>query len=300
MGRESGGPPHPRAGCGRVPVATGLGPARWSGERPHVGVRAAVPTGLGPAPRSGAQPAAAPPVPVRRGHRPHVGPTQPAPTVDDAVKAVARVPQARDDVGLVVEALVDGGDHHGDIGAVADGLLQGLDALGGRQDAHAGHVACPPLEEVVRGGHHRVPGGEHRVQHVALAARQVIGQAVGVGLDLQGVVIAAHAQEPDLGGGQQTGHALEHAQARAQHGNDDRPGLGELAPDGGRDGGVDRGLGDRHLARRLVGQQRDEFVHQLPESGGRGLAVAQNGEFVGDERMVGNVNAHGSRLPHST
>ena len=124
--------------------------------------------------------------------------------------------------------VVDGSDDDVHVGAIADRVLKGLDALRSGQDAHAGDVLGAALEEVVGGGHHGVAGGQHGVQHEALSARQVVRQAVRVGLDLQGVVVATHAQEADLGGGQHAGHALEHAQACAQDGDHDRARLGEL------------------------------------------------------------------------
>ena len=79
-------------------------------------------------------------------------------------------------------------------------------------------------------------GGQHGVEDEALAARQVVRQAVRVGLDLQGVVVATHAQEANLGRGQHASHALEHAQACAQDGDHDRARLGELQADRGGDG----------------------------------------------------------------
>ena len=124
--------------------------------------------------------------------------------------------------------IVDGGDNDVHVGALADRVLKRLDALRSGQDAHAGDVLCAALEEVVGGGDHGVAGGQHGVENEALTARQVVRQAVRVGLDLQGVLIAAHAQEADLGGGQHAGHTLEHAQACAQDWDHDRARLGEL------------------------------------------------------------------------
>ena len=108
---------------------------------------------------------------------------------------------------------------------------------------------------------------------------------------------SAHAREADLGGGQEAGHALEHAQAGAQDGNDDRARFGELESDRRRDGGVDRGLGDGDFAGCLIGEEGDQLVNQLTEGRRRRLAIAQDGELVSDQGVVSYVEAHGYRLP---
>ena len=133
-------------------------------------------------------------------------------------------------------------------------------------------------------------------QHEALAARQVIGQAVRVGLDLEGVVVTAHAQETDLGGGQQPSHALEHAQAGAQDRHNDWTRLGERESDGRSDGGLDWGLGHSDLAGRLVGEQSDQLINELTKRRRWRITIAQDGKFVGDQGVISYVEAHGYRL----
>ena len=49
-------------------------------------------------------------------------------------------------------------------------------------------------------GDERAAGREHRVEHEALAVREVVGQALGVDVGLQGLLVAHHAEEADLGG----------------------------------------------------------------------------------------------------
>lgn len=75
----------------------------------------------------------------------------------------------------------------------------------------------------MRGGDQRSAGGEHRIDEEALAAGQVLGQTVRVRHLLGGVLLVAlHAQEADFSSRNQAGHAVEHAQASAQHRHDDR------------------------------------------------------------------------------
>src|SRR5665647_2105076 len=101
------------------------------------------------------------PVPGRTGHRcgegqvrgPSQGQSTAAEAASDApVQPVSRVAQARHDVRLVVQALVDRRDHHRHIRPVTDVPLDHRDALGGGDQADAGHVMRPALEEVVDGG----------------------------------------------------------------------------------------------------------------------------------------------------
>ena len=54
-------------------------------------------------------------------------------SVNHAVEAVTGVAQAGDDVGVFVEVVIHSGNHDGDVGAVAHGFLNGLEALGGGQ-----------------------------------------------------------------------------------------------------------------------------------------------------------------------
>jgi len=151
------------------------------------------------------------------------------------VELVATLIERSDEVGCVaLEALVDGGGHHRHIGAPPDPPLDLLDALGSGDEADGGHVAGAALEQVLDGGHEGVTGGQHGVNDEALAARQVVRQPVGVGLDLQGVLVALHTQEADLGRGQQPGHALEHAQARPQDRHHNGPRLRQTAAMGER------------------------------------------------------------------
>ena len=61
--------------------------------------------------------------------------------------------------------------------------------------------------------------------------------------------------------------------------------------------GVSISMGEtRHVARRLVGEQRDELLGQLAEDRRRRAGVAEHRELVGDERVVGDVQAHTLRL----
>ena len=56
--------------------------------------------------------------------------------------------------------------------------------------------------------------------------------------------------------------------------------------------GGDLDLLGAHLASGLVSQQGDELIDQRAEDGRRRSPVAQDGELVVDERVIGNVKTH--------
>ena len=138
--------------------------------------------------------------------------------------------------------------------------------LSGRLPEGQDEIALTPLaadeagaavgEELDR-GREGAAGGEHRVEHEALAAGQVVGEALGVRRRLEGLLVAHHAEEADLGGRQQPHHPVEHPEPGPQ--DRDHQGLGAGELDAGRRGdrGHDLVRVDADLAGRLVGQQRD-------------------------------------------
>ena len=115
---------------------------------------------------------------------------------------------------------------------------------------------------------------------------------VGVRRRHQCLLVAHHAQEPNLGRGQQALHALEHAETRPQDRHDKRLGLREAHTRGRRHRGLHLDRLGAHLTGCLVGEQRDQFVGQPTEGGGVGAFVAQCGQLVGDERVVDDERSH--------
>ena len=73
-------------------------------------------------------------------------------------------------------------------------------------------------------------------------------------------------------------------------------GLASLIPRGRRDRRLDLERLDAHVAGGLVGQQRDQLVDQAPEGRRVGALVAQVGQLVRDQLVVGDVHAHAAKL----
>ena len=107
------------------------------------------------------------------------------------------------------------------------------------------------------------------------------------------LLIALHAKETDLGGRQHAGHAIEHAQAGAQHRHDDRTRMvGQLLADHRADRRFDRAVHNIDVAGGLVGLEHDQLGDEFAERGGRGVLVTQDGELVFHQRVVQNMNFH--------
>ena len=124
----------------------------------------------------------------------------------------------------------------------------------------------------------RAAGGEHRVDQEALTAAQIVGQTVRI-RDLLGrvLLVALHAEEADFGGRNHLGHAVKHAQARAQHRHNDRCRGSDVLAYHRSDGGFDRLVHDFDVAGGFVSLKHHEFGNELAERGGRGVLVAKNG-----------------------
>ena len=109
-------------------------------------------------------------------------------------------------------------------------------------------------------------GSEHGVEDVALSSRQVAWQSFGVRSGHQGFLVAHQADESDFGGGDQPGHALEHAEARSQDRHHQRPWGRQLHPDRGLQRRLNGAGGDADIASCLVREQGDELFGEPPES----------------------------------
>ena len=107
------------------------------------------------------------------------------------------------------------------------------------------------------------------------------------------LLVALHAEETDFSGRNHLGHAVEHAQTRAQHRHDNRSRGGDVLADHRSHRGFDGLVHDFDVAGGFVGLEHHEFGNELAERGGRSVLVAKNGELVVHQRVVQNMNIHG-------
>ena len=101
--------------------------------------------------------------------------------------------------------------------------------------------------------------------------------------------VAVHADVSHLGDRNQVLQTVHHAQSRAEDGHD-----GELASGHHLclhlgNGCLDGDFLQRQIAEDLIAHQHGDFVEQLPEVLGAGLAVAHDGQLMGNQRVVDNV-----------
>ena len=107
------------------------------------------------------------------------------------------------------------------------------------------------------------------------------------------LLVALHAEEADFSGRNHLGHAVQHAQTRAQHRHDNRSRGGDVLADHRSHRGFDGLVHDFDVAGGFVGLEHHEFGNELAERGGRSVLVAKNGELVIHQRVVQNMNIHG-------
>ena len=111
-----------------------------------------------------------------------------------AEEAVAGVAEAGDDVGEVVEPLVDG---RGDTTSATRSVASRRARPSGAERMHThGEPAGVALGQDAAGVLQRAPGGEHRVEHQHVTALEVRRHRVHVRLGLEGLLVAGHADEP--------------------------------------------------------------------------------------------------------
>jgi len=203
---------------------------------------------------------------------------------------VTGVTEPRHDIPVLVESLVHGSGIDGDVGMR---LVHGGDALGCGDQHQCTDLATARLLQHVDGGDHRAAGGQHGVDDDRQALFDFRNQFFQVGLRLQGLFIASDADSTDLGAGDQAEHAVEHADAGAQdrHHGDLLAGnlfhLDRAAP------AVDAVLLERQVLGCFVGEDRADFLGQLPEVLRADIGSAHKAEFVTDQRVADLSNRHG-------
>jgi hypothetical protein len=126
----------------------------------------------------------------------------------------------------------------------------------------------------------RAAGGEHRIEHDDRATGERLGQLVDVRLGLVGRLVAGHADEPDVGVGQQRLRRADEAETGAQdrhhdrlHGDAHRPGGGQRR--------LDRAVDGRQRPGRLGDQQPADALEVLAEQRVRRVTVADLRQCVG-------------------
>src|SRR6267143_5421826 len=109
-------------------------------------------------------------------------------------QAIARVPEPRQDVAVVVELAVERGGEDGDVGV---GFEHATHALGRRDEAEEADALGARMLERFYGVRRRAASGEHGVEHEEVA-RVLAGRNLEIVVDrLERVVLAVDADVAD-------------------------------------------------------------------------------------------------------
>ena len=170
------------------------------------------------------------------------------------------------------------------------GLLDRLDSLGGHHQAHECEPARAGRLQLVEGVHRASAGCEHRVHHEDVSVGQAGRQALVVVHRAVLLLVAVHADVAHAGSGEEPQEAVDHPESGAQH-RHDRDLAGEAAAGGALERGLDLDLGHREAARGLDSQDCRGLEEGLAEVAVAGVAVAHDGEPVGENGVVHDLKA---------
>src|ERR671912_1180153 len=214
-----------------------------------------------------------------------------------SIESVSGVAEAWDDERAVVQFRVDSCGVEGHVGMLAGNAL---DARHGGDRVETGDPGRPLFLQLVYGGREAPPSGQHRVEDEDQVFVEV-AREVDVVLDRLGrLLVALEAHKADRRRRQEGECAVEHAEAGAQDW-DEAHGTGDLLYLRPGQGSADLDLAGRHIACGLGDHDKGEFLHGLPEVGGRGPLVAQDRELVAAQGVVydSEVLHVGGRLTHT-
>ena len=171
-------------------------------------------------------------------------------------------------------------------------LVQGLDAFRSSDEADELDALCAVLLDLGDGVDGAASGSQHRVKHQNVALGDVLRQLAEVLHGLQGGLVAVQADEADLSGGQQGQHTIQHTHAGAEDRHQSQLAACQHLGLCHGDGSLDLHLFQRQVTGSLIAQQSGDLTHEVTELLGAGLLVAQNAQFVLQQRMLNDHRGH--------
>ncbi len=170
------------------------------------------------------------------------------------------------------------------------GGLHGGEALGGSHEVHRADVLAAARLEGVDGVDGGAARGEHRVDDDDDGVIDIRGHLAVVLTGLVRHLVALHANEAHVGGGQQGEHAVDEADASADDGDDGDEVVLEHREVALADGRLHLGELGGQVARHLVGHEHGDLVEQGAEVAGVGLLAAHPRQLVLDQGVVEHVH----------
>src|SRR5438874_5408723 len=199
--------------------------------------------------------------------------------------AVAGIAETGDDVTLVVEALVEGGDVDRNIGVRA---RERAHPLRRRDDPDVLDPLRSPLLEDVDGRGRGSAGREHWIEDEADLNGRRRRQLVVVLYRPQGVLAADKPDVPDLRLRHELERGFDHPDARAEHRHKSHR-LRELRALGVRERRLHRRLVHRKVRGRFIQEKRRDLADERAEVARVGPLVAKPRDLLPQERVRRNV-----------
>ena len=194
-----------------------------------------------------------------------------------AEDTVAGIAQAGDDVAMLVELFIHGGNVNFHVGVVG---ADALDALGGGEDVHELDVLHAVFLHEGDGGGGGAAGGQHGVEDDDIPLGDVGGHLAVILHRLQGLGVPEEADVTDLGGGDQGEDTLDHTQARPQDGDDGQLLAGQLIGHGLCHGGLNLHRLERQVPGGVVAHEGGNLAHDLAEVLHAGGLIPQDGQLM--------------------
>ena len=165
---------------------------------------------------------------------------------------------------------------------------KGFDALRGGDHAHKLDIRAAALFQKFYRVDRRAARGKHGVAEDDLAVFDVVRQFAVIFVGFQRFFVAVKPDVTDFRGREKGGNAVYHAETGAQDRDDRHVVAGENIAFRCGDGRFNLHFFQRKISENLVSHQHGDFLDEFSELLGRGVYVAQKGNFVSDQRVLKN------------
>ena len=200
-----------------------------------------------------------------------------------AENAVSGVSEAGDDVGVFVQALVDGGDVDVDVGMFG---LDFFNADGGGHEAHEADVAAAALLEHRNCVAGAAAGCQHGVRDYDEAVFNIGRELAIIDHGLVGFLIAVKADVAHLGDGDEGPEAVYHSEAGPEDGDDGELAAAHFLCGHLADWSLDLDVFQGEVTCDFVSHEERNLFQKLPEILGTGVFVSHDGQLVLNHGVV--------------
>lgn len=205
---------------------------------------------------------------------------------EDLVTGIA---EARHDIAVLVQALVDRGGVDLYIGV---SLFHHVDAFWCRDQDHGANLFAARLLQQVDGGNHRAAGCQHGVDDQCQALVDVRGELFQVGVGFEGLFVAGNTDRAHLGTRDQAEYAVEHADAGTQNGHYGDLLAGDFLYRDLATPAIDLVGFERQVLGGFISQKSADFLGEFAKILGADIGTAHQAELVADQRVADLTSGH--------